>query len=177
MKICVFLLLCIALSFCSVLPSDVEPASLTIKPFCPTGYVYTSEVGCIKSCSNPDYKTCGNIFPLIYNPSYCALGKNGKWVNFTFDCQACGPSNTQYVGVVNGSCDSNGKPRKNGCSSDANCKAGEACQGGVCVNKCAFILCKIGQTCVNGQCIPQDPVCPSCPQGTVCKKGRCVPDI
>lgn len=41
------------------------------------------------SCSDPVWKTCGNIFPAIYAPRYCALGKDGQWKSFTFSCQAC----------------------------------------------------------------------------------------
>lgn len=62
---------------------------VVVGPQCSQHQIYTKEKGCITACSDPKWKQCGDLFPDIYAPKYCALRKDGKWISFTFDCQAC----------------------------------------------------------------------------------------
>ena len=106
MKISLFLLCIFLITECALFPSDSPSKinSTTTKinlvdflknhQSCQQGFIYTSEIGCIKSCSHNDFKDCQTNFIAIYDPKYCALSKNGNWKSFTFDCQACSKSNT-----------------------------------------------------------------------------------
>lgn len=66
-------------------------------------YEIWTKFGCITSCKDPSFDDCGDFFPLIYDPKFCALDTKGNWNSFTFACQAC--NNHNYVGVRDGKCE------------------------------------------------------------------------
>jgi hypothetical protein len=45
-------------------------------PLCPPNHIWNN--GCLKLCSHPDFKNCGDVFPAIFNPNFCALSRTGK---------------------------------------------------------------------------------------------------
>lgn len=65
-------------------------------------YQCSTPSGCWNSCSDPKYNSCGDMFPALYNPSFCAYTKDGRYVNYTYECQAC--KNTDVIAVRNGAC-------------------------------------------------------------------------
>lgn len=71
-----------------------------VLPLCPVNHIWNN--GCVKLCTHPDFNQCGNVFPGLYNPSYCALLRSGKWKSETFECAAC--QNPQVIGVKAGKC-------------------------------------------------------------------------
>jgi len=69
-------------------------------PMCPANHIWNT--GCVKLCTHPDFKDCGEVFPAIYNPRFCALSKSGKWNSETFACAAC--KRPDVIGVKDGKC-------------------------------------------------------------------------
>lgn len=138
----------------------------------------------MKSCSAPEFAKCGDVFPALFNPSFCALNKKGGWSSFTFACQACTNNfeNSDWLAVADGACNGSEpevQPEPQ-CSSDSQCQSGEGCMDGVCVNKCAAVSCLAPSTCVDGRCsipttpVPQCRVDGQCKAGEGCSNGVCV---
>lgn len=90
---------------CVVLPSDLSQVGTTQ---CQKYYVYTREKGCVKSCSHPEFAQCPDVFATIWDPKFCALGKDGTWTSFTFACQACLLRDSDYIAVADGKCEDTG---------------------------------------------------------------------
>ena len=79
------------------LESLIQPSKL-----CKQNEIWTSAKGCIRSCSDPAFSSCADAFIAIWDPKFCALGSDGKWNSFTFECQACGKGSKGYLGIANG---------------------------------------------------------------------------
>jgi hypothetical protein len=77
-------------------------AKSAIEPSSPCGLneIYTEEKGCIKSCKDPGFKKCGDVYPALWDPKFCALLPDGTWRSYTYECQAC--KNTGNIGVAQG---------------------------------------------------------------------------
>lgn len=83
---------------------------------------YLTPAGCWSSCSSSKYDTCGDVFPALYNPSYCGYTEDGRYISYTYECQAC--KSTGIVAVRSGACD----------CSFINCGFAKKCIDGECVN-------------------------------------------
>lgn len=133
---------------------------------------YNTPSGCWNSCTDPRFRTCGDFFPALYNPSFCAYTRDGQYISYTYECQAC--QNTNVVAVRSGAC-----------SCDfIRCATNQICRDGQCVNltpvdpvPCTK-LCPRGTICQNNQCVPQVVIdrCSlvRCAAGYVCQDGQCV---
>lgn len=186
----------------------VDP--LPCKMFCLKGYVckngqcvqacganqYQTPSGCWNSCSDPKFSSCPDFFPALYKPSFCAFTKEGKYVNHTYECQAC--KNTEIVAVRNEPCSCDFlKCGLNEVCQDGQCveqtpidfiqcriacSPGFVCRNGKCMQNiditCATIRCAAGYKCLNGKCVLID-LCATikCMAGYVCKNGKCVKDV
>lgn len=75
-------------------------AGAILTPACPANHIWNN--GCVKLCTHPDFYNCGNVFPALYNPSFCALLRTGQWRSETYACAAC--KNPAVVGVKDGKC-------------------------------------------------------------------------
>lgn len=143
-----------------VSPSSCNPVTEVFSP-----------AGCINSCSDPRFDDCPDVFPLLYAPNFCAWTLEGKWSNYTFDCQAC--QNPSVIGVINGPCTCDviscleGQVCINGdcfaedgsCSADEDCPSiNDACIDGKCVDQCIFAKCSVGYKCIGGNCVPINSV-------------------
>ena len=69
-------------------------------PMCPSNHIWNN--GCVKLCTHPDFNSCGTFFPALYNPSFCALDRSGKWKSETYACFAC--QRPGVIGVKDGRC-------------------------------------------------------------------------
>ena len=98
---------------------------------------YRTPSGCWSSCSSPQYNQCGDIFPTLYNPSFCAYTIDGRYVNYTFECQAC--KSTAVVAVRSGACD----------CSFVKCGPYQQCQNGQCIDS---VSTNPVDLCLNVQC-------------------------
>ena len=125
---------------------------------CSTNYVWNN--GCVKLCTHPDFSRCGDVFPALYNPSFCALLRNGRWRSETYECAAC--KDNQVIGVLPGKCSCNLEP----------CPNGQRCVNGACQTtspvpnppptlNCSNILCMVGFRCIVNKCVPQPGYCNS----------------
>lgn len=104
--------------------------------------------GCWSSCSGSKYSTCGDIFQALYNPSFCGYTNDGRYVSYTYECQAC--KSTGIVAVRSGACD----------CSVIGCGFAQKCLEGECVNipfdpidLCFNVVCPKKFVCQNGKCI------------------------
>lgn len=168
-------------------------------PACPVNHIWNT--GCVKLCTHPDFRSCGDVFPALYNPSFCALERSGRWKSETYACAAC--KRPEVIGVKDGRCS---------CELEG-CPSGQTCSNGQCKpsspivtppiivlpspGNCAAITCQAGWKCVYGKCIPGPGLCGSnndcdsfefcyngkctdrcativCSGGAICNKGRCV---
>lgn len=133
---------CLLLLIGAVYSQNLVSEGLLVQPslpLCPGIYECSTPSGCWTSCSDPRFGQCGDVFPLLYNPSFCAYTKDGRYVNYTFECQAC--KNTEVVAVRSGAC-----------SCDfLKCGANQVCQNGECVdlsvNLCLTVKCSAGYFC------------------------------
>ena len=142
-------------------------------PPCGRFEIYTEERGCIKSCKDPSFQKCLDVFPALWDPKFCALLKDGTWQSYTYQCQAC--KNTNAIGVDDGICDDNQKPVKF-CKKDSECAEPEICLTGICFNRCKTTKCPGGSICVHGDCIPQIGHCSTsadCKKDEKCVNGKC----
>ncbi len=167
--ICVLLLLGIG-SATIIVADCLVPVKLICGP-----NQYKTPSGCWNSCSGPQYSACGDIFPALYKPSFCAYTNDGKYVSYTYECQACKAKNVLAV-------------RNEACScSFIKCGSKETCQNGQCVSqtpvqpidKCALIKCGFGTVCRNSQCVSVKPdlcLTTKCSAGFVCSNGNCIKD-
>lgn len=90
------------LKICALFALALSLAVATSPPvICLPGQIL-SITGCINSCDAPKYDNCPDIFPALYNPSFCAWSNKGEWVNFTYECQAC--TTPGILGVKDGAC-------------------------------------------------------------------------
>ena len=127
-------------------------AQSTSPPACPNNHVWNN--GCVKLCTHPDFNRCGDVFPALFNPSFCALERSGRWVSETFACVAC--KRPSVVGVKDGKCS---------CVEEG-CPSGQECKNGNCQpiklppvlpptpGNCGIVPCRNGWKCVYGKCIP-----------------------
>lgn len=144
------------------------------KPICGLNQCSTPS-GCWNSCTDPRFSQCGDFFPALYNPSFCAYTRDGQYISYTYECQAC--KNTNVIAVRSGAC-----------SCDfIKCGFNQVCQDGQCVNvqtdvdwACAAMRCMSGYRCVRGACVPisTDPCATvKCSAGFTCRNGFCVRNI
>lgn len=64
----------------------------------------TSPAGCIESCKTPEFANCKDmIFPLLFDPKFCGYNsKENRWIDYTFNCQAC--ADDDVIGFIASKC-------------------------------------------------------------------------
>ncbi len=93
----------IALLLAVAATTTMVPAWPINSPVCSAAaYECSTPSGCWTSCSHPQFKKCGDVFITIYNPSFCAYTKDGRYISYTFACQAC--QNAEVIAVRDGAC-------------------------------------------------------------------------
>jgi len=80
------LLLLLGLASAATFGTDIQ-AQIS-SPVC-GAYQWLTPSGCWTSCSDPRFRSCGDVFPALYNPSFCAYTRDGQYSSYTYDCQAC----------------------------------------------------------------------------------------
>lgn len=86
------------------------------------------------------------------------------------------------VACVNNECPANRRCNKDGwCLKDdscfeVECKEGEICQNGECIDPCGAMVCPDGWICKNGACLDGTCYVIKCEDGKVCKENQCVVD-
>lgn len=124
--------------------------------YCGANYIWNG--GCLKLCTHPDFNNCPNVFPALWNPSFCALLRNGQWRSYTYACQAC--KDSSVIGVKEGKCSCQVEP----------CPSGQSCISGNCSStpqppqppspgNCGIVPCGQGYQCVFGRCVPVPGYC------------------
>lgn len=124
--------------------------------YCGANYIWNG--GCLKLCTHPDFNNCPNVFPALWNPSFCALLRNGQWRSYTYACQAC--KDSSVIGVKVGKCSCQVEP----------CPSGQSCISGTCSStpqppqppspgNCGIVPCGQGYQCVFGRCVPVPGYC------------------
>lgn len=84
-------------------PVDPKPPVpvLPITPKCGSNEVYTTDRGCIRSCADPEFQKCKDLFfAAVVDWKFCGYRKDGTHASATYDCEICGTyPNTEFIGV------------------------------------------------------------------------------